>query len=137
MDHENALRSLDFFGKTRREYALDSAEVRERKLEQQLQSPPEDLNERQTFLNGIPNHLIKEFIDLFVPLSKYCKDVLDLDFRKHELSQVAEFLVEKKLVPVIPWQIIGKTRSGSKKSYTRFLVSLWDYERGIEKSMLK
>lgn len=131
MSREHALRSRDFFGKTRRDYALDSEEVRKRKLEHQLQNPPEDFDERQAFLDGFPNHLIKEFMDLFVPLSRYCEDVLDLDFRKHELPQLAEFLVDKKLVPAIPWQVTGKTRSGSKKLYTRFLVTLWDYERGI------
>ena len=131
MFREHALKGLDFFGKSRREYALDSAEVRKRKLEHQLQNPPEDFDEGQTFFNRFPNHLIKEFIDLFVPLSKYCEDVLDLDFKQHELSEIAEFLMEKKMVPVITWQVMGKTRRGVKKSYTRFLVSLWDYQRGI------
>ena len=115
---EHALRGLDFFGKARREYALDSAEVRERKLEHQLQNPPEDFNERQTFLNGIPDHLIKEFIDLFVPLSKYCEDVLDLDFKKHELPEMAEFLMEKKIVPVITWQSWSRQEE-ALKNHTR------------------
>ena len=115
---EHALRGLDFFGKARREYALDLAEVRKRKLEHQLQNPPEDFNERQTFLNGIPDHLIKEFIDLFVPLSKYCEDVLDLDFKKHELPEMAEFLMEKKIVPVITWQSWSRQEE-ALKNHTR------------------
>src|SRR3990167_10853157 len=96
-----ALKALDFSGKTFRDYAPDSVEGRNRRILQQLENPPEDLDARQSLLDGVPSYFLKQNGDLFVPLKKYIRDVLGKEIPDENLAQATQVLKEHRVVPVL------------------------------------